>query len=156
MEKYKLTIIGLCFTVLGFIALCTVVAPYLFVKPAASVMLGIFNEYGDKPFNTIGWSIVTTLAIAFILISILFYSIIYWQAKKRNKSNTFLFILFLIIQCFIVYPLGVYINFAAGWDLPIARHEVITLRQAFGCSAIGFIFLGVLADLIKNRFIISK
>ncbi len=152
MKKYSATLIGLLFTVICFLATRTFIIPIVTIMPAATLLESLFeNIFGTNPFDAIGQSILITLTILFLLTTWLYYILLLRQLKKNKTVNTWLFIAYLVVQLFIIHPLGFYLYMSTNWSMANDGQLMFGVIETFPISSLAFVVLGLLTTIIANH-----
>jgi len=148
--KYSATFIGLIFSLSSAIATATFIIPFITVLPLSLFLENIFKSgNNNSSYNEIGPSILNTLWAILLVTSILFFLFAIFKLR-RQKSIKLLFILFLIMQLFIVHPLFFYIDTSQNWDRASDGQFIFGIINTYPISSISFIIYGIILDLIRN------
>jgi hypothetical protein len=143
---YNGTIIGAIFTGVSLLLTLTFIVPILTVIPGAlieSIMSSIVNT---EPYSNVGKATIWTLLI--LLIGSLTSFLIFIKRKKVT-NNQIVGIMFL--EYFIIHSLGFYIYWATSLNFRSDGQLIFGAITSFPASSFGFIIIGLLIDLIKNK-----
>lgn len=135
----------------GLFTLGSLLLTLTFMVPMMSMALGLLIEgfmldvLGDRPRSTVGTATLVTL----LIILILSLGVILWLAKKK-KLQTGHLVLVMIVEFFIVHPLGFYIQMANS-GFRIDGQTVLGILFSFPVSSFGFVIIGMLIDSVKEK-----
>lgn len=150
MKNYIPIIIGLLFTAIGFWEILVFVVSFFIMLPAAHLESVFQNIFGSKSFEPVGQSMIITLAILFMLTTFWYYKSLIGYIKKANKINIIAFITYLILQLFIIHPLGFYLHLSTDWDMAHDGQVIFAVIETFPKSSLVFFFLGLLTTVITE------
>lgn len=149
-NKYSATFIGLIFSISCAIATVTFIIPFITVLPLSLFLEHIFkSDNNDTSYFEIGPSILSALWTIFIITSILFYALTVFKLRRQKPIKLF-FILFLVLQLFIVHPLFFYIDTSQNWDRASDGQFILGITETYPISSISFVIYGIILDLIRN------
>ena len=150
-NKYKGTIIGLIFSVSSWLATWTFVIPFITVLPAGLLLENMFKSiHAVDDYDVIGPSILKALWVIFLTTTILFFTYAFRSAKSGRPASKLSFIVFLLLQLFIVHPLVFYIDTSQNWDRASDGQFILRITETFPLSSIAFVIFGILLDLVNN------
>ena len=149
-NKYSATIIGLIFSLSSAIATATFIIPFITVLPLSLFLENVFERgHHDASYSEIGASVLSALWTIFLITSILFYVLTVFKLRKQKSIKLF-FVLFLVLQLFIVHPLFFYIDTSQNWDRASDGQFIFGITETYPISSISFVIYGIILDLIRN------
>lgn len=146
-KKYSGTFIGLMFSLSSFLATWTFIFPLLTVLPLGLFLESIFKSSG--PYSVIGPYILTTLWVIFITTSAAFFLYAYVMGLRGKAIPKLSFVIFLVLQLFIVHPLVFYIDTSPDWDRASDGQFILGIANTFPTSSFAFVCFGILLDLVR-------
>lgn len=151
-EQYGGTKIGLIFTIINLLTTWTYVVPLITISPLILYLENSFRDFNNnESYYIIGPYILKMLWIIFITISAIFFSYVFVRIKYRKSISKVIFILFLILQAFIIHPLFFYIDTSQNWSRASDGQFIMGVTETFPISSFSFVFLGFILDLIRNH-----
>lgn len=146
IEQYKGTVIGLLFTIGSFFATWSIVVPIVSVFPASALFFFIFR---NKSADFLLSNSIVALSIIFILTVLFYFWRIYTDVKKHYFITTRSISIFLLIQFFIVHPIGYFYYLSNDLNSASDAQAIFGVVESFPISSLAFVLLGVLIDLMR-------
>ena len=149
--KYAATKIGALFTVLNLLAVITVVVPIFIVMPVSIIFESIFlHLFEDSPYKVIGsLTLLSILALA-IAVSVFYFRRVSKQSRSAEPFDITTFVVFLVVQMFIVHPLVFYFQTSSDWSRASDGQFIFGVFGSFPVSSLAFIGFGFVTDMIRN------
>ena len=66
------------------------------------------------------------------------------------------FIGYLLLEFFIVHPLGFYCYMASNWNMAGDGQLIMATLYTFPVTSLAFVILGVIVDIVKNEIPTAK
>jgi hypothetical protein len=149
-QQYNGTIIGGIFTSISLLLTLTYIVPILSVIPGAFIESIISKIIGNEPYSNVGKATIFVLIVILIISVLLFLN----KSRKKTLNNGDVFSI-MIIEYFIIHPLGFYIYWATTLDFRSDGQLIFGAVNSFPNSSFGFLGLGILIDLVKKKSHIS-
>jgi len=144
-HKYQVTIIGLIFSIVGFLSTFTFVLPIITLLYSGLIESIFSLIIGDTPYKNIGISVIATLILTFIISTYYYIKSITNRPERIKKETIFYF----SIQFFILPPLFFYLNTSSNWDKASDGQFFFGIYESFPLSCLMFLFIGLFIDLFR-------
>ena len=144
-KKYIASIIGLLFSLGGFISTFTFVLPILTLIPSLILEYLFSLFFGENTYKYIGISVIVTLIFTIFISSYFLLKTITRQPEKINKELIFYF----LVLYFVIPPTFFFVNTSGNWDKASDGQFFLGIFETFPESCVSFFFIGIFIDLYR-------
>ena len=150
-NNYYSTLLGTILTIFSLVSIYTLIIPVISVIPGALIEWISRLFITNTPYSNVG--ILTICILSLLLVStIALFMIRIYRNKKNNKGTSITSILnVLLIEYFIIHALGFYLYWGLVLDFRSDGQLIFAAVDSFKYSSFGFIPLGILIDIVKNK-----
>ena len=152
--QHTATWIGLIFTAVSFVATWSFIIPLLTLMPFGLTLELVFTDiFGNDPYSTVGNATLFSLLVLVLLTCFVYYRYLIRSSESGVAFSKSRFILFLLLQMFLVHPLGFDIYGSLDWSRASDGQYILALYTTFPISSFAFLLFGFIAD--KVRYVVS-
>lgn len=145
-KKYSGTFFGAIFTIGSLLLTLTFVIPIISILPGVFIQSIVASFFGDVSEMIIGkYTIITLFILLFVSLSVVLIKVRKLEVKNIHILGV------LIFEYFIIHPLGFYCYWAISLNYRSDGQLIFGAVSSFPYSSFGFLLIGILIDLVKNR-----
>ena len=148
--KLKGIVTGIIFWLVSILISLTIIGPLFFIVPLSGVFNAFFSVMLENSDAT-NSAITIALLVTFTGSALVYFRYVFKQSENAQNINTGLLVFFMILQLFIIHPIGfILYTFSLG-DISHEGQLGMEAGNVFPLSGFAFLVLGIINDLICNK-----